>query len=98
MLTGPGATLCGEPEGRNVRVARSNPNRVAFGKLPAAIATPTLNVMSEGEVMVTDGDPASELPMAGVEETVTSFGQGSTRLRWIGLPVFGSVAEATSTI
>src|SRR5438874_11720512 len=88
-LSGPGARLRGEPDAAMVCVARSYPNRVACGKLPAAIPTPTLKVMSEGEVMVTEGAPASELPIAGVEDTVMSFGQGSTRLRWIALPVFG---------
>jgi len=98
MLSGPGAMLCGEPDATMFTAARWYPKRVACGKFPAAIPTPRLKVMSEGEVIVTEVAPASELPIPGVEDTVMSFGQGSTRLRWICFPDCGSVPVATRTI
>src|SRR3954462_11698101 len=97
-FSGPGPMLCGEPEGRICRDARSYPNSVACGKIWATMGTPTLKVMSDGEVMVREAAPASEAPTAGVEVTEMSFGQSSTSCRWIALPSFGSVPVATSTI
>src|SRR4051812_837686 len=55
MLSGPGPMLCGEPDGASVPAARLYPKSVACGKMLATIGTPTLKVMSDGEVIVTVG-------------------------------------------
>src|SRR5438045_8974174 len=78
MLSSPGARLCGEPDATMFTAARWYPQRVACGKLPAAIPTPRSKVRSEAEGIGIDVAPASELPIPGAEDTGMWFGPGRT--------------------